>query len=131
MEDITQSPQTQFLPKSTALWWVIAAACVSVLFSLGMFAWQIANDTEERSGKVVTVSTTTLSIIDGRGRSTMVSLTPATEIRGRVTAIVPGQFVLVIGTKRESGEFAAERIQILERRPRTPEQKVVGEEIMP
>lgn len=99
-------------------WWVIGLAAGSLLFSLGMFAWQIANDTEQLSGKVVSVATSSFSIIDARGRSTVVLVMPTTEIRGRTTVVVPGQFVHTFGRKQESGEFESESIQIVERRPR-------------
>ncbi len=99
------------------VWWVLAVLVSSALFSIGLFVWQVANDTEQRSGKVASVTSTTLTIVDGRGRTSVIKLTPDTEVRGRTATLIPGQFVHVVGVVREGGTVIGESIYVVEQRP--------------
>jgi hypothetical protein len=97
-------------------WGIVGLAVSSLFFSLGMFAWQIANDTEQVSGRVVSVATSSIEIIDGRGERTTVSIASTTEMIGRTTIVAPGQFVHIFGRQIEGGDFESESIQIVKQR---------------
>lgn len=118
-----ENPSENLAPRSVGGWWILGLALGSVLFSMGMFAWQIANDVDQITGKIVVVATSSLSIVDVRGQSTLIVIDPSTEIRGRTTTLSPGQFIHVYGQKQPSGAFESQSIQIIERRPRSLPEK--------